>query len=278
MHNYDTSIPHAAGQEPEHRFGTDGIRPMDRPSRITRFFMGIVSRAERLNRKYAKFGNPTVYDNATFPWAAEIEKEWPAIREELDQILRRKDELPSFHDISTDVKEISSDADWKTFFLLGFGLKSAQNIRACPETWRIMNKIPGLTTVMFSIFEPGKHLPPHRGPYNGVLRMHLGLIVPDQPDKLGIRVGNRTCHWEEGKVLIFDDSYEHEAWNHTDQTRVVLFVDFVKPMKFPARLVNWCLMNLAIFTPFIKEGLDNHNKWEKKFYAEAEKMRNQTDN
>ncbi len=87
---------------------------------------------------------------------------------------------------------------------------------------------------------------------------------------MAIRVDSQVCHWHEGKVLIFDDAYEHEAWNHTDKTRVVLFVDFVKPLKFPARFINWCLMNLAIFTPFIKEGLDNHNEWEKKFYAEAE--------
>ncbi|TRL35927.1 aspartyl/asparaginyl beta-hydroxylase domain-containing protein [Rhizobium straminoryzae] len=258
----------------EQTFGTQGIAPMDRPSRITRFFMAIVAWAEGLNLKYAKLGNPPVYDNATFPWAAEVEKAYPAIRAELDQILKRKDELPSFQDISTDVKTISTDNNWKTFFLLGFGVKSEQNIKACPETWKAMQKIPGLTTVMFSIFEPGKHLPAHRGPYNGVLRLHLGMIVPPQRDKIAIRVKDQICHWDEGKVLIFDDAYEHEAWNHSDQTRVVLFVDFVKPLKFPARLVNWCLMNLAIFTPFIREGLDNHNEWEKKFYAEAEKLRN----
>lgn len=258
----------------EQAFGTSGIQPMDRPSRITRFFMGIVAWAEKLNFKYAKLGNPPVYDNATFPWAAEVEKAYPAIRAELDKILLRKDELPSFQDISTDVKTISSDNNWKTFFLLGFGVKSEANIRACPETWKAMQKIPGLTTVMFSIFEPGKHLPAHRGPYNGVLRLHLGMIVPQEREKIAIRVKDQICHWDEGKVLIFDDAYEHEAWNHSDKTRVVLFVDFVKPLKFPARLVNWCLMNLAIFTPFIREGLDNHNEWEKKFYAEAEKLRN----
>lgn len=247
---------------------------MDRPSAMTRFFMGIVAWAESLNLKYAKLGNPPVYDSATFPWAAEIEKDYPAIRAELEKVLLRQSELPTFQDISTDVKTISTDTRWKTFFLLGFGVKSEQNIKACPNTWAAVQKIPGLTTAMFSIFEPGKHLPAHRGPYNGVLRLHLGLIVPEPNDRLAIRVDKQICHWQEGKALIFDDAYEHEAWNHTDKTRVVLFVDFVKPMKFPARFVNWALMNLAIFTPFIKEGLDNHKEWEKKFYAEAEAFRN----
>ena len=247
---------------------------MDRPSRLTRFFMGLVARAERLNLKYAIHGNPPVYDNATFPWAAEIEKAYPAIRAELGRVLTRKDELPNFHDISTDVKTISTDNGWKTFFLVGFGKPSARNIAQCPKTWEALQKIPGLKTAMFSIFEPGKHLPAHRGPYNGVLRLHLGMIVPAPREKIAIRVDKQVCHWDEGKVLIFDDAYEHEAWNHSDKTRVVLFVDFVKPLRFPASFVNWLLMNLAVFTPFIQEGMENHNAWEKKFYAEAERMRN----
>ncbi|MFC7398764.1 aspartyl/asparaginyl beta-hydroxylase domain-containing protein [Chelatococcus sp. GCM10030263] len=264
----------SATTEAQQTFGTEGIAPMERPSLVTRILMAVVAWAERLNLKHSKVGNPPVYDNATFPWAAEIEKEWHLIRAELERVLVRQSELPSFQDISTDVKTISQDTGWKTFFLAGYGLKSEKNVAQCPETWRIVQKIPGLKTAMFSIFEPGKHLPAHRGPYNGVLRLHLGLIVPEPRDKLAIRVENQICHWEEGKALIFDDAFNHEAWNHTDKTRVVLFVDFVKPLGFPARFVNWALLNIAIFTPFIREGLDNHNEWEKRFYAEAEAFRN----
>jgi len=74
--------------------------------------------------------------------------------------------------------------------------------------------------------------------------------------------------------VIFDDAYEHEAWNHTAHTRVVLFVDFRKPLHFPANLINWLLLHLAVFTPFIREGMDNHKAWEKRFYKEAEALRN----
>jgi aspartyl/asparaginyl beta-hydroxylase (cupin superfamily) len=255
--------------EPQQNFATAGIAPMARPGRITRAFMAVVEWAEALNRRFAIYGNPPVYDNATFPWAAEIEKAAPAIRAELDRVLARKYELPNFHDISTDVKTISTDAGWKTFFLAGFGVPVDRNIALCPRTWEAVKKIPGLKTAMFSIFEPGKHLPPHRGPYNGVLRLHLGLIVPEPADKIAIRVEDQVCHWQEGKVLIFDDAYEHEAWNHSDKVRVVLFVDFVKPTRFPASLVNWLLMNLAVFTPFIQEGMENHKAWERKFYGDG---------
>ena len=255
-------------------FETPGIKPMSRPSFTTRAVMRVVSWIERLNLRLAKFGNPPVYDLATFPWAREIEREWRLIRLELDRVLTRKEDLPSFHDISTDVSTISTDAGWKTFFLTGYGHTSVNNTALCPETWRIVQKIPGLQTAMFSIFEPGKHLPAHRGPYNGVLRLHLGLKVPDNPDKIAIRIEHQICHWREGRALIFDDAFEHEAWNHSDETRVVLFVDFNKPLRFPANVINALLLRIAIFTPFIKEGADNHSAWEKKFYAEAEALRN----
>lgn len=255
-------------------FATDGIQAMGRPSLVTRFFMRVVSAVERLNLRCALHGNPPIYDNAIFPWAAEIESEWHLIRAELDQVLTRQSDLPGFHEISSDVATISQDRDWKTYFLSGYGFKSDRAIAECPNTWRLCNKIPGLTTVMFSILEPGKHLPPHRGPYNGVLRFHLGLKVPEPREKLGIRIRDQVRRWEDGKALIFDDAFEHEAWNKTEQTRVVLFVDFIKPTRMPARFLNWLLLHLAVFTPFIREGMDNHKAWEKKFYAEAEALRN----
>jgi beta-hydroxylase len=232
--------------------------------------MAVVAWAERLNLDYARLGNPPVYDGDAFPWAGEIEREWPLIRAELDRLLKRKNELPGFHEIASDVRSISADRNWKTFLICGYGIKSDAAIRACPETWRIVQNIPGLKTAMFSIFEPGKHLPAHRGPYNGVLRFHLGLIVPKSgPDEIAIRVADRVCHWKEGKALIFDDAYEHEAWNHSDRVRVVLFVDFVKPLRFPASLVNWLILNIAVFTPFVREGYAAQKKWEKLFFGDA---------
>ncbi len=261
-------------RQPVQRFATEGIKPMERASLLTRIFMRIVAFVEKLNLKYSAVGNPPIYDKAVFPWAREIEAEWQLIRAELDRVLTRKEDLPGFHEIAADVSTISQDRGWKTFLLAGYGFRSENNIRLCPETWRICQKIPGLITAMFSILEPGKHLPPHRGPYNGVLRLHLGLIVPEPREQLGIRVENEIYRWKEGEAVIFDDAYEHEAWNRTPFTRVVLFVDFVKPTRQPARFLNWLLLHLAVFTPFIREGMDNQKAWEKRFYREAEALRN----
>jgi beta-hydroxylase len=260
--------------DPAQKFGTSGIKPLARPSLVTRFFMRVVAGAERLNLALTKVGNPPIYDKTVFPWVRAIERDWRAIRAELDRVLTRKEELPGFHELATDVSTISQDRGWKTFLLAGYGFRSKNNIKLCPDTWRICQSIPGLITVMYSILEPGKHLPPHRGPYNGVLRLHLGLIVPEPRDQLGIRVENEVYRWREGEAVIFDDAFEHEAWNRTPHTRVVLFVDFRKPLRFPANVINWLLLHMAMFTPFIREGMDNQKAWEKKFYEEAETLRN----
>ena len=241
---------------------------MERPGAMVRLFMAIVAFAERLNITRARLGNPCVYDSAAFPWAAGIEREWRAIRDELDRVMIRKAELPNVQDITTDAVSISRDADWKIFPLIAYGIRSQPNIDTCPQTWRIVRGIPGLTTAMFSILEPGKHIPPHRGPYNGVLRLHLGLLIPQTRQRLAIRVGSQEHHWQEGRVLIFDDAYEHEVWNETKHVRVVLFVDFAKPLRFPANILNQLLLRLAVFTPFLREGGANLRRWERRFYGD----------
>jgi beta-hydroxylase len=254
---------------PAQSFKTEGLdNSMERPGIVFRALTGIIHFVERQNFKYSKVGNLPVFDTAAFPWAADVERDWKLIRAELDRVLARRDELPGFHEIARDVTAISADRNWKTFLICGYGHVSEEATRACPDTWRILQRIPGLKAAMFSIFEPGKHLPAHRGPYNGVLRYHLGLIVP-KSDKIAIRVLDQVCHWQEGKSLIFDDAYEHEAWNHSSEVRVVLFVDFVKPLRFPANVLNWILLNVAVFTPFIREGYEAQKKWEKAFFGTA---------
>ena len=254
---------------PGQSWSTDGLPSMERPGRATCFFLAIVRFIERLNLTHAKLGNPCVYPNSAFGWAADIEQGWRLIRAELDSVLARKDDLPNVQDITPDAASISRDAGWKIFPLIAYGIRSQQNIDLCPDTWRLVRRIPGLKTAMFSILEPGKRIPAHRGPYNGVLRLHLGLRVPEPRACAGIRIGSEQRHWQEGHVLIFDDAYEHEAWNETSQVRVVLFVDFAKPLRFPANLLNGALLKIALLSPFLREGSDNLRRWERRFHGDA---------
>jgi ornithine lipid ester-linked acyl 2-hydroxylase len=160
---------------------------------------------------------------------------------------------------------LSQDDGWKTYFFYAYGLKAWKNCQRCPETTRLLKQVPGMKTAFFSILAPGKHLPPHRGPFKGVLRYHLGLMIPEPESSCGIRVAGETRHWKEGKSLIFDDTYQHEAWNETNGDRVVLFMDFVRPLRFPASLLNWILINAIAISPFVLGAAGNYLAWEKRF-------------
>lgn len=211
-------------------------------------------------------GDPHIYETKTFSWAAELEAEWRKIRAELDQVMVYRDQMPSFQDILKEVSTIQTDNDWKTFFLAGIGMDCGENAQRCPETMRLLGKIPGMKTAFFSILSPRKHIPAHRGAFNGVLRFHLGLLVPEPREQVRIRIGNDFRNWTEGKALIFDDTYNHEVWNDTDGYRVVLFVDFARPLKQPWHWMNERFLSIGALAPFLREAGKKQTAWQKKFY------------
>ncbi|MDJ0555515.1 MAG: aspartyl/asparaginyl beta-hydroxylase domain-containing protein [Microcoleaceae cyanobacterium MO_207.B10] len=231
---------------------------------------------EKLIPKYSLIGNTAFFDPYQFDWAKELEANWILIRKELDEILKHRDSLPNFQDISPDQADYTSPDDlWKTYFLYGYGLKGEKNCQSCPETTRLIEKVPGMKTAFFSILLPGKHIPEHRGPYKGVIRYLLALKVPEPKEKCRIRVADETHHWEEGKSMMFDDSFPHEAWNETDGVRVVLFLDVMRPMRFPASIFNELFMKLIAISPYIQDAYMNQKQWEERleklFAKEREK-------
>jgi len=213
----------------------------------------------------SKIGNQPWFDAKDFPWIADIEKDWQVILGELQPLLAHREHLPNFQDLSPDQRYITKDDGWKTVFFWAYGLKTFGNCKRCPETAKILKRIPGMKTAMFSIFAPQKSIPGHRGPFKGVLRYHLALVVPEPAKDCGIRVGEEVRHWEAGKSLVFDDTYDHEAWNNTDGVRVVLFVDFIRPMRFPASLINRTLIWMIALSPFVLGGAGKQLAWEKRF-------------
>ncbi len=216
--------------------------------------------------RHSIYGNPPVYDPALFPWAKELEQEWKVIRKELDQVLSRRSELADFHEITKEVETITRDRNWKTFFLMGYGMACDDNAERCPRTVQLLQKVPGIQTAFFSILSPDKYIPPHRGPYNGVLRYHLGLKIPKPRDRCYIQVADQTLHWEEGQSLIFDDCFKHEAKNGTDDYRVVLFVDFLRPLAFPFNYLNRLVIHVAKYSSQLRQARKNHQRWSKRFY------------
>ena len=212
-------------------------------------------------------GDPPIYDSRHFPWVKDIEADWQKVRAEVDSVMKYRDAMPSFQDIVKEVGMIQGDDHWKTFFLKGVGMDCEENARHCPETMKVLAKIPGCTTGFFSILSPNKHIPEHRGPFAGVLRMHLGLMVPEPRHQCRIRIADQVYSWQEGSAIIFDDTYNHEVWNDTDGYRVVLFVDFERPLRAPFKFINHWIINLAALAPFLREAKGKQKASEKKFWA-----------
>ena len=269
-----TDAPSPAVSLSDHALGRLPLNAYDRTHKLKpatgwlgRLSDQLTDWVEDLVARFSIHGDPPVYSNAHFPWVDAVEADWQKVRAELDQVMQYRDSMPSFQDIVKEVGLIQSDNDWKTFFLRGVGMDCRENARRCPETMKMLEKIPGVTTAFFSILSPRKHIPAHRGPWAGVLRLHVGLLVPEPRDQVRIRIANQTCLWQEGRCLIFDDTWNHEVWNDTDGYRVVLFIDFERPLKWPLSWINHALLNLAPLAPFLREAKGKQKAWEKKMWG-----------
>jgi len=227
----------------------------------------LLDRLDRLVARGSRLGDPAFFSPDDFLWSYGLEARWETIRKELDAVLAHRADLPSFQDISTDQATITDDDRWKTYFLYGFGFRSDANCARCPETARLVEAVPGMCSAMFSILSPGKHIPAHNGPYKGVIRYHLALKVPEPRAQCRIRVGDEITTWEEGRSLIFDATYEHEVWNDTDDIRVVLFLDVVRPLRFPTNVLNRIVLKAIAWSPFVGDARRRHLEWEDRYAA-----------
>lgn len=216
---------------------------------------------ERLNVLFSKHQGGAFFAAEQFLWVKGIEQHTKLIQRELDYVMA-EGVVPNFQDVSKEQYTITQDNKWKTYILYAYGHRVEANCKRCPATDLILQTIPGIKTAMFSILFAGKEIPPHRGPYNGVLRYHLGLKIPKKENALGIRVGNENRSWQEGKSLVFDDSYEHSAWNRSSETRVVLFVDFERPLYFPMRFLNSFFIWLIGRSNFVQNTIRNAGSYE----------------
>jgi hypothetical protein len=177
------------------------------------------------------------YEREQFDWVAGVEAATADIRRELLAVLE-EDGLFRPYLVSDPRRPRSGyhglvdNPEWSTLYLWENGGPVPGIADRCPRTMETMRSVPlpHITTrapsILFSLLRPGARIPPHHGVLNSRLICHLPLIVPD---RCGFRVGNETRAWEEGKLLVFDDSMEHEAWNDSDRDRVVLIFDVWRP-------------------------------------------------
>ncbi|XP_035133544.3 aspartyl/asparaginyl beta-hydroxylase isoform X13 [Callithrix jacchus] len=160
-----------------------------------------------------------------------LERNWKLIRDEGLAVMDKAKGLFLPED-----ENLREKGDWSQFTLWQQGRRNENACKGAPKTCTLLEKFPETTgcrrgQIKYSIMHPGTHVWPHTGPTNCRLRMHLGLVIPKEGCK--IRCADETKTWEEGKVLIFDDSFEHEVWQDASSFRLIFIVDVWHPELTP---------------------------------------------
>lgn len=204
--------------------------------------------------------NDPVLDPALFPWTQILRDHWETIRDEAVAVALQGSSAPSLVTISPDHKGIAEVDSWKSFFLHGYGYAIPENIARCPNTAKAIAGIPGLNSAFFSILAPGTHIPDHRGVTKALITCHLGLIVPKDGD-VRMRVADQIVRWGEGEMLVFDDTYRHEVWNDSNETRVVLLIHIDRPLRQPGKWFADLFMGFVRRSAFVQEARSNIHAW-----------------
>ena len=155
-----------------------------------------------------------------------LEYHWKTIRDEALAIMNA--DISQF---PLEAENLIDQGDWRQYDLYSQGSRKKNHCKKVPKTCAIIEKMPNAVNnkrgqIKFSVMQPGTHIWPHTGPTNCRLRMHLGLVIPKN---VHIRVGSETKTWKNGKVIVIDDSFDHEVWHNGTKSRLIFIIDFWHP-------------------------------------------------
>jgi aspartyl/asparaginyl beta-hydroxylase (cupin superfamily) len=182
------------------------------------------------------------YEREEFPWLADLEAATVPMQQELATILREDQAgfAPYIHyedHMPLDQwRELNHSPRWSAFHFYEKGQPVAERCRRAPATMEVLARLPQAQvplrspSALFSVLQPKTRIPPHTGVANFRLVVHLPLIVPPA---CGFRVGGETRQWRIGEAWVFDDTIEHEAWNDSEQTRIIFICDVWSPRLSP---------------------------------------------
>jgi aspartate beta-hydroxylase len=197
----------------------------------------------------------TYFDRELFPWYAVLEDRATQIRAELDAVLdedRAFEPFLKFKPGASTEEHLSGTRGtpkWDGFFFYRHGVRYEDNCRRCPITAAALDAVPLVRLrghapeCLYSKLTPGSHIRPHRGVTNTRVVTHLPLIVPGDG---ALRVGGEDHAWQQGRCITFDDTFLHEAWNHSERTRVVVLLDVWNPYLTPVEIEVFSELVLAI--------------------------------
>lgn len=178
------------------------------------------------------------FERSLFPWMDALESKWETIRDEFIALHANPDDSIRPYvrqEKGTPVNKwtpLDNRLDWGAYFLWEYGAPNPSVVERCPVTAATLqalprSEVPGRSpSAFFSLLKPHTRIPPHTGVTNTRCTVHLPLIVPPG---CAFRVGGETRDWVPGKAFAFDDTIEHEAWNNSDELRVVLIFDMWNP-------------------------------------------------
>ncbi|AGI90282.1 aspartyl/asparaginyl beta-hydroxylase domain-containing protein [Streptomyces albidoflavus] len=176
-----------------------------------------------------------------FPAARELEERFPALRAEIDALLEKRT-IPAYGAFDP-VRAAQVSEDWKLYYAYMYGQSNELARDEVPTLLSFAQSRPEVVNAFVSILDPGVELPPHKDPYAGVLRYHLGVRVP-RVNPPHIRLDQDRHTWKEGEGRVLDVSVEHEVVNTSEEPRVVVIIDFRRPMGFFASALNRYMLRL----------------------------------
>ena len=186
-----------------------------------------------------KYNTPFLPWQELYPKATILQTYWKDIQKEAKAVMNI---APSYHELDKMNTGLATHDKhyWKTFVLKYYKGFNKKNSEKCPITTHLLKQLPEVNLAMFSIMEPGKKLYEHHGPWRGIMRIHLGLIIPKSNPV--IKVGKESYHWKEGELVAFDDTHLHSVHNPKENggIRVILFMDINRPdiPKFFHKITN----------------------------------------
>jgi aspartyl/asparaginyl beta-hydroxylase (cupin superfamily) len=211
------------------------------------FCKSIIRVCEFLFKRYSDIKIPD-FDN-------ELKENFEIIKSEYKNYINTNN-IPITNKLSEEQYKIESQNNWKTLILKLGNYYNNKTLNFFPKTIQIIKKYKNIVYMSFSIMEPNTHIRPHRGLYNGLIRYHLGVIVPKN-DNIYLKINNQIIRWEEKKSFIFDDTFIHEAVNISEEKRTIIIIDFYRPLPILLHLLNKLILFIISKSPIIKNIIEN---------------------
>lgn len=199
---------------------------------------------------------PPYFNSADYDWCAQLAPHYKLFKHEFEQYVANNNLRPYFYK-----EQAAFTGKWKTVPVITWGIQR-KKARQFPQTSKLLNQIPGLVSVSFSLLEPGGSINPHRGDTDAVIRAHFCLAAPTQGD-IHFTVDGVKSYWQDGGWILFCDAYLHGGFNNTPEPRLIMILDVLHPEhlaeknKVCARVMAGLLLNYMLV--LLKVNIDTNN-------------------